>query len=34
VADAEPANEYEEAVNKSRALRAAIELAVNQPGWD
>ncbi|HLW95411.1 MAG TPA: chorismate-binding protein, partial [Solirubrobacteraceae bacterium] len=34
VADAKPANEYEESVNKSRALRAAVELAVNQPGWD
>ncbi len=34
VADAKPANEYEESVNKSRALRAAIELAVNQPTWE
>ncbi len=34
VADAKPAYEYEESVNKSRALRAAVELAVNQPGWD
>jgi anthranilate synthase component 1 len=34
VADATPANEYEESVNKSRALRAAIELAVAQPAWD
>jgi anthranilate synthase component 1 len=34
VADAKPANEYEESVSKSRALRAAIELAVNQPGWE
>jgi anthranilate synthase component 1 len=34
VADAKPANEYEESVNKSLALRAAIELAVSQPGWD
>ncbi len=34
VADAKPANEYEESVNKSRAVRAAIELAVNQPGWE
>jgi anthranilate synthase component 1 len=33
VADAQPANEYEESVNKSLALRAAIELAVSQPGW-
>lgn len=34
VADAVPANEYEESVNKSRALRAAIELALEQPGWE
>ncbi len=34
VADAKPAYEYEESVNKSRALRAAVELAVNQPGWE
>ena len=34
VADAKPANEYEESVNKSRAVRAAIETAVEQPGWD
>jgi len=34
VADAKPANEYEESVNKSRALRAAIELAVEQPNWE
>ncbi|HET9123681.1 MAG TPA: anthranilate synthase component I [Solirubrobacteraceae bacterium] len=34
VADAKPANEYEESVNKSRALRAAIELAVGQPRWE
>ena len=34
VADAKPANEYEESVNKSRAIRAAIELAVSQPGWE
>jgi anthranilate synthase component 1 len=33
VADATPANEYEESVNKSRALRAAIELALQQD-WD
>ncbi|MDE3130054.1 MAG: anthranilate synthase component I family protein, partial [Acidobacteriota bacterium] len=33
VADATPANEYEESVNKSRALRAAIELAISQPEW-
>ncbi|HTW11447.1 MAG TPA: anthranilate synthase component I [Solirubrobacteraceae bacterium] len=34
VADAKPANEYEESVNKSRALRSAIEVAVSQPGWE
>jgi anthranilate synthase component 1 len=34
VADAVPANEYEESVNKVRALRAAIELAVTQPDWE
>jgi anthranilate synthase component 1 len=34
VADAKPANEFEESVNKSQAVRAAIELAVNQPSWD
>jgi anthranilate synthase component 1 len=33
VADATPANEYEESVNKSQALRAAIELALDQPDW-
>jgi anthranilate synthase component 1 len=33
VADATPANEYEESVNKSRALRAAIELALQQD-WE
>ena len=33
VADASPANEYEESVNKSRALRAAIELALAQEEW-
>ena len=33
VADAKPAYEYEESVNKSRALRAAVELAVSQPNW-
>ena len=33
VADAKPAYEYEESVNKSRALRAAVELAVSQPDW-
>jgi len=34
VADAKPANEYDESVNKSLALRAAIELACTQPGWE
>jgi anthranilate synthase component 1 len=34
VADALPANEYVESVNKSMALRAAIELAVGQEDWE
>jgi anthranilate synthase component 1 len=34
VADASPANEYEESVNKSQALRAAIELALAQEDWE
>jgi anthranilate synthase component 1 len=34
VADASPANEYEESVNKSKALRAAIELALEQEDWE
>jgi anthranilate synthase component 1 len=34
VADAQPANEYDESVNKSLALRAAIELACTQPSWE
>jgi anthranilate synthase component 1 len=34
VADAKPANEYEESLNKSKALIKAIETAVAQPGWD
>ena len=34
VADAKPAYEYEESVNKSLAIRSAIELAVSQPGWE
>ena len=34
VADAKPENEYEESVNKSKALIKAIETAVAQPGWD
>jgi anthranilate synthase component 1 len=33
VADAQPAYEYEESVAKSRAVLAAIELAVKQPDW-
>jgi anthranilate synthase component 1 len=34
VADARPDREYEESVAKSNALRAAIELAVQQPDWE
>jgi anthranilate synthase component 1 len=34
VADAQPDYEYEESVAKSRAVLAAIELAVAQPEWD
>jgi anthranilate synthase component 1 len=34
VADAKPENEFEESVAKSRAIRAAIELACRQTGWD
>ncbi len=34
VADAQPANEYEESVNKSKAVLQAIETAVSQPGWE
>jgi anthranilate synthase component I len=33
VADAKPDYEFEESVAKSRAVRRAIELAVNQPEW-
>ncbi|MDX8150614.1 chorismate-binding protein [Patulibacter brassicae] len=33
VADARPAYEYEESVNKSRAIRRAVELALEQPDW-
>jgi anthranilate synthase component 1 len=33
VADAKPDYEYEESVNKARAVRGAIELAVSQPEW-
>ena len=34
VADAIPANEYEESVVKSRAVLAAVETARSQPGWE
>jgi anthranilate synthase component I len=34
VADAKPSNEYEESVAKSRAVLAAINLAVAQPDWE
>jgi anthranilate synthase component 1 len=33
VADALPAYEYEESVNKSRAIRRAVEVALEQPEW-
>jgi anthranilate synthase component 1 len=33
VADARPDYEYEESVNKARAVKAAIELAARQPEW-
>ena len=33
VADAQPAYEYEESVNKARAVKQAIELAAQQPDW-
>ena len=33
VADAQPAYEYEESVNKSRAVRRAVELAATQADW-
>ena len=33
VADASPKYEYEESVNKAKAVISAIELATNQPGW-
>jgi anthranilate synthase component 1 len=33
VADARPDYEYEESVAKARAVRRAIELAVQQPDW-
>jgi anthranilate synthase component 1 len=34
VADAQPDYEYEESVAKSRAVLAAIELAIGQDGWE
>ena len=33
VADARPENEYEESVNKARAVMRAIEMACAEPGW-
>jgi anthranilate synthase component I len=33
VADAKPAYEFEESVNKARAVKGAIELAASQPEW-
>ncbi len=33
VADATPASEYEESVNKSKAVMRAIEMACAEPGW-
>jgi anthranilate synthase component I len=33
VADAKPDYEYEESVNKARAVFAAVELAASQPEW-
>jgi anthranilate synthase component 1 len=33
VADAKPDYEYEESVNKARAVFQAVELAANQPEW-
>jgi anthranilate synthase component I len=33
VADAKPAYEYEESVNKSKAVLRAVELACDQPDW-
>jgi anthranilate synthase component 1 len=34
VADAKPAYEFDESVAKSRAVLAAIDLALAQPGWE
>ncbi len=33
VADADPAYEFQESVNKAKAVFRAVELAVEQPGW-
>jgi anthranilate synthase component 1 len=33
VADAKPAYEFEESVNKAKAVKGAIELAARQPDW-
>jgi anthranilate synthase component 1 len=33
VADAQPAREYEESVNKAKAVFRAVELAASQPEW-
>ncbi len=33
VADANPANEYNESINKAKAVFRAVELAAEQPGW-
>jgi anthranilate synthase component 1 len=33
VADAQPANEYNESVNKARAVVRAVEIACEQPDW-
>jgi anthranilate synthase component 1 len=33
VADANPAYEFEESVNKAKAIFSAIDLAAKQPGW-
>ena len=33
VADAKPAYEYEESVNKAKAVFAAVDLAASQPEW-
>jgi anthranilate synthase component 1 len=33
VADAKPPNEYNESVNKAKAIFRAVELACEQPEW-